>query len=749
MAKPKQATSEGKALRETGKKWLDRIQAAGKAEKTWMDDAAVAVGVYTGEGGKVETATASENAAYDFNILFSNVETIVPAIINSPPAPDIRRRFGADDPVAKDLAEIIERVIRVQVDDSKLQVEMEAMAQDAFLPGRGIIRLRFMSDFEGGETTDAELAEARKGENADNSDTGEYERPASPAPTERSTNERITFEAVSWKDYRHGPAKRWDDRPWDAFRHSIPPDEYEEFSDAALFASQSAEDDPARDADTDCTVWEVWDKKSKTVLFIDSNSGKVLKKVPDPLGLSKFFPIATPVQAIEITGRLMPVTPFSIYRKLADELDITTKRIRVITKQMKVKGWYGISPTDVQAVLDADDNEFVPIADAEIWAANGGLQSAVLFWPVEKLIVVLAQLYQVREQTKQAIFEITGISDIVRGASNAMETLGAQQIKSQWGSLQIQKMQRQMERAARDLFVMMAEVIPAKFSPETIQKITDIQLVPTEQDMTPAPPPQFPADMPPEAQQQAMQEAQQAEQARTAKLQHLMTLRALMKEKAASYYRIDVESDSTVKADLTRQKQELAEFMQAASSYFGAVGPLIQQGALPMELAMEIFSSFARMFNMGKSVEDAVDQMIAMAKEKAGQPPPNPEQEKAAAAEKAKQETVAAELQMKQQEAQTKAQAATIEGQIKQAQAQAEIQRKAAEQQTQSQIALMKQQDESNRMRVENDERNLDMDVKRVDLEIRRTDLQIKQTDLGIKRQQALQPAQPTGAFNE
>lgn len=681
MAKPKDMTPQGKALREAGKKWLARIEAAGKAEKVWMDDADVAVKAYTGEGNKVDTSTAGSGVAYDFNIQFANVETIVPAVINSAPAPDIRRRFGSDDPVAKDLAEILERAIRVQVDDSKLQTEMEAMAQDGFLAGRGVIRLRFKSDFVKDNPDAEELAgdgsrQVRSvlraepdsaeatGDGADQPGTEPMvAQPEVGTATERLANERITFEAVSWRDFRHGPAKRWDDVPWVAFRHSIPGEEIDEFADTGLLASQADPEDDQATSDDDRRVWEVWDKKSRTVIFVGVDDGKVLKKVPDPLGLSKFFPIPTPIQAIELTGRLMPVNPFSIYRKLAEELDTTTKRIRIITKQLKVKGWYGASPTDIQAILEADDNEFAPISDPEIWATNGGIQGAVAFWPVEKLIVVLTQLYQNREQTKQAIYEITGISDIVRGASKASETLGAQQLKSQWGSLRIQKMQRMMERAARDMFVMMAEVIPSKFSPETLQLITDVQIVPSEQDLTPAAAPQVPPGAPPEAQQQAAQQAQQAEQARQQKLQHLTKLRALMAERLVSYYRIDVESDSTIRADLTRQKQEATEFMQAASGYFGAVAPLVQQGALPMEVAVEIFSSFSRMFNLGKTVEDALDELVKMAKEKASQPPPeDPAKAQAAADAEAKKQ----ELQLRQQGAATKAKLDELELQIKQ-----------------------------------------------------------------------------------
>ncbi|RUX38420.1 hypothetical protein EOA33_34485, partial [Mesorhizobium sp. M4A.F.Ca.ET.050.02.1.1] len=586
----------------------------------------------------------------------------------SPPAPDIRRRFADEDPAAKDVAELIERAIRKQVDDSKLQVELEGEAQDGFLAGRGIIRLRFKSDIVKDETTNEELAKVSDEQNGGKVDAGDetgskpdpvsgddYGAPdhqQAGAPAERLANECIEFEAVSWRDYRHGPAKRWKDRPWDAFRFVVQREDEGSVFDAGLISIQT--DDQEKKArgegDSDLCGWEIWDKSTRKVIFIDDN-GVVLKKVDDPLGLSDFFPIPAPVQPIELTGRLMPVNPFSIYSRLADELDLTTKRIGVITRHMKVKGWYSGDAGDIANMLAADDTEFVPIGNADIWAANGGLSGAVAFWPVEKFILVLRELYSAREQTKQAIYEITGISDIVRGASQASETATAQNIKTQWGSLRIQKMQRMMERCARDIFVMMAEIIPAKFSHETLQQMTGVQIIPTQQDLTPVQPPPAPppgAQVPPEQQQQlqqATQAAQQAEQQRQAKLAKLQSIQQLLTQPLAMMYRIDVESDSTVKADLTRQKAETAEFMQAAGAYWAAVGPLIQQGEMSKEVAVEIFAANSRLFNLGKSVEDVLEKMVTDAKGQAGQPPqPSAEQQKAQADAKAREAEQAAKV---------------------------------------------------------------------------------------------------------
>jgi len=567
---PRSKAKTGKAYRDEGRKWIERVNAATAYEKQWLDDANIAVTAYTNE----TQGNDGLGRGYDYNIIFANVETIVPAIINSTPIPDIRRRFADNDEAARIVSDVLERSIRFQTDDNKLQIELEASAQDAFLAGRGVVRLRYFSDVVGGEVKGDELEDLLEGEDDDTrggeDDDGYGERGDSEdsgpvlegntgvapmlggavipgqAPPERVENERLVSEAVSWRDFRHGPAKRWDQLPWVAFRFSVPRENEADEFNSSLISSQlsDAEQSTRTGAENDVTGWEIWCKKSKSVYFIDDD-GVMLKEVEDPLGLTTglagWFPICRPIQPIEVNGRLKPVNPVSIYRKLADEMDELTKRINRLIGQVKVKGWYAGLQKELDNIMHLEDTEFVPLADAEIWAQNGGVDGAIAFWPLEKFVVAIKELYVAREQTKAAIYEITGISDIIRGASAASETATAQNIKSQWGSLRIQKMQRSIERAARDIFVMMAELIATKFTPETLQDMTGIPLVPTPE---------------------MMQAAQAGDPAAIEAMQKMAKVQELMNSKVASKYRIDVESDSTIRADLTRQKQEVAEFLQ-------------------------------------------------------------------------------------------------------------------------------------------------------------------------------------------
>jgi hypothetical protein len=326
----------------------------------------------------------------------------------------------------------------------------------------------------------------------------------------------------------------------------------------------------------------------------------------------------------------MPVCPFSIYKKLADELDLCTKRINAIMRGLKVRGAIVGQAEDIQKLAMASDNELVALENLEGLAQTGGLDKAIIWWPIEQAIAVLKELYVQREQTKQAIYELTGISDIVRGASNAQETATAQQIKTQWGSLRIQKMQRLIQRLVRDLFMMSAEIITTKFSPQTLQAMTGIQITPE--------------------------------------------LQQLMSQKVLAFYRVDVESDSTVKADTTRIRQEMGEFMTGTANYFKTMAPLVQSSQQAAAPVAKIYSAFAQNFNIGKQAEDALDELIKGAEDAAKQPPkPNPEQEAIKAKAQADQAKAQADMQGKQIDARIKMQSAEQDAQIKHEQGQAQL----------------------------------------------------------------------------
>jgi hypothetical protein len=82
----------------------------------------------------------------------------------------------------------------------------------------------------------------------------------------------------------------------------------------------------------------------------------------------------------------------------------------------------------------------------------------------------LQACFEARKQLISDVYQITGISDIVRGDTDPHETKGAQQLKSQWGSIRLRDRQKEIARFARDLARIMGEVIADKFQPDTLAR---------------------------------------------------------------------------------------------------------------------------------------------------------------------------------------------------------------------------------------------------------------------------------------
>jgi len=302
---------------------------------------------------------------------------------------------------------------------------------------------------------------------------------------------------------------------------------------------------------------------------------------------------------------------------------------------MKACGIYDSSlGDDIEKLMDGDDNELMPTEKGNSIAAERGLAGAIWFMPLEVLQATLQTLYAAREQCKQVIYEIMGISDIVRGASKASETLGAQQLKSQWGTLRLKNKQAEVQRYARDLLRMMLEVAASKFSQDTWAKMTGLPYL---------------TDMQVEqgtAQLQAMQanirmvppEMMQQAQAAIQKLQQQLQspkwadVLKMLNDDLQRAYRIDIETNSTIEPEAAEDQKNITELMNAIGQFTNGVGPMIQQGVLPFDVAKNMLLAITRRFRFGREIEDDIQAMQ----------PPKPEDDgKEAAAQKQLQQAAA------------------------------------------------------------------------------------------------------------
>lgn len=639
------------------RRWRAELSLADKEEEKWRESGTDLYKRYR----------AGKKAADSFNILWSNTETLKPAVYNSTPQPDVRRRFRDADPLGKAVADVTERALSYLIDTQDFDDTLGDAVLDMLVPGRGVARVKY-------EPTFVLLAPAAAGPFAADSSPPPEEsapaaavpapdQPADPAaatpeadPGEKLVDEAAPIEHVQWDDFRHGPGKRWKDVPWVAFRHRMTRDMLERSFGAEIAAAVPMSADAkasakggkkAKDADKDvemvlqtADVWEIWDKETRQVIFICLSYPRgPLKVVPDPLGLAGFLPTPRPMRAIDDPETLVPTPLYEQYEQQAKELDTVSKRINKIIGALKVRGAYQAALKEVARILEADDLTMVPIENVSAIAQSGGLDKAIWILPVDKLAQVLTYLYEARERIKATIYEITGISDIARGMTDPNETASAQKLKSQWGSLRLQKLQREVQRFVRDLMRLMADLIGQRFDQQTLAQITGLQY-PTQAEKEQAqqklmamqqqamamaqqmPMPGAPAAPPPQPDPELM---------RVASSPSWEEIVAVLRSDGLRTCRVDVETDSTVAETVSMDLQGVMEAITAMGNVLQGAIPAIQSGLLPVDAVKAMCLAIVRRARLGSAVESALEGMQAPAPQ--GPTPEQLAQQKQAAAD--------------------------------------------------------------------------------------------------------------------
>jgi hypothetical protein len=653
--------------------WLEAIDIASNEEETWRKRAQMAVNVYrTGQDEQIGIG----KTPHTFNILHSNVETRAPVLYNSTPEPDVRRRHGDDDPVAEEVGDLLERCVSYSVDIYDFDNIMRLAVKDLELPGRGVDRARYKPYFD------------QEGNLAD---------------------EQVLCEHVQWTNFRRGPGKTWPEVPWIAFRIYPDRDGLRKLCTDPQVAEKvplEAELENYKDKGDGrnvneifqrATVWEIWDKDSREVIFIaEGYTEGPIRVEPDPLEIPEFFPIPRPLYGVETSDSLVPVVPYDVYRSQAEELEETSRRIIALTGMLQPKFVYDGRLTEMQRLVEAGDGDGIPIENATNYA-EGGLERALTWWPIETFSKVLEKLYIQRDQCKQSIYEITGLADIMRGATDPDETATAQQIKSNSASLRIQRLQAEVERYARDLFELKANIIAKKFSWETIVRMSGIKYATQaekqmlqqvaqqyQQQMQMAQQQGLPPPPPPASPEQMMQGKKLLERPSREEVEQLL------RDDAVRSFRVDVESNSTIRADLTRRLTEMSTFMEGTGKFFQTLGPGVAEGFIEKELAAELYKAFASNFNLGKAAEDVIQRIADQARD-------NPQQQKEDPQVQIKRE----ELKLKQQELQMKAQIEERKALLDEQVAVREMELKKQEAELKAKIAMFEAQQKAQLAQVE------------------------------------------------
>jgi len=609
-----------------------------------------------------------------FNILWSNVQVIKPAIFARLPRPDVSRRFRDNDPIGRVASMMLERALEYEVEHyHDYRSAMDNAVLDRLLGGRGTAWVRYEPHIVAEQNNINEGIAGQMPEDGlqitEDADEAETENAELVESQERIEYECAPVDYVHWRDFGHTVGRTWEevtavwrkvymsrqaliDRFGEEVGGKIPLDTKPE-SDKWATKQMTAEHFQA-------CIYEIWDKEQGKVFWISKSMGEILDEKDDPLQLEGFFPCPKPMYATLTTDSLEPVPDFVLYQDQAKQLDTLADRIDGFINALKVRGVYDASePSLARLFSEGENNTLIPVKNWAAFAEKQGMKGAIDLVDITPIAQGLTMAYQAMEQVKGQIYEIMGIADIQRGQTDPNETLGAQIIKSNNAAGRLKNMQHAVVDFATELLSIKAQIICKHFTDDTIVKISGaMQLSPQDQQLVP----------------QALQ---------------------LLKDEPAKNFRIEVSSDSMIYQDEQQEKADRIEFLGALSQFMNQALPVATQAPELTPLLMEMLKFGVTAFKAGKGMEGLIDETADQFRNKAkameGQPKPPPiEIQKLQMQSQMEQQKMAAQTQAKQAEAQ-------ITAQLEQQKMAAQIELEKAKQEYQAQENQLKFQLEEQR----------------------------------------------------
>lgn len=516
------------------------------------------------------------------NLFYSNVTILKESLYNSLPKPDVSRlhKGDYDNEPARVAAMIMERGLTYEVQQApSFDAAIKAAILDRLVPGLGTLWVTFV-------------------------------------PADGKTPEYMTIDIVYWRDLLFEPRRAWEQINWVGRKLYMDQDVAEKrwgkvvalpvVKTANIF--QTSPD--YVDKNKTCVI-QMWDKANGKIVHLDS-AGAILDENDDPYSLKDFFPTPKPLIANPPTRKFQPLSDYYMAQDQYTECDTLYARINLIIEAIKVAGVYDASVTEIGRMLGGTENRLIPVDNWAMFADKGGVKGVIDWYPVETCASVLQQLVSTFTFLKQELFEVTGMADIIRGASNQYETAAAQQIKAQFASVRLTAFQRDVAFFVRDTMRIMGDLMSQLYSNQKWAKICGNLPDPDMLVLGPA--------------------------------------LAILRDQFLASYSIDIESDSLTQADWALQQQQRLAYVQALAQFLQQALPVAQQipSLAPMLLTMIKFASVG--FRGSTELEGVIDASLTTLTQQAaagaGQgPPPSPQQQAAQAQQAATQQQLQTQAQ--------------------------------------------------------------------------------------------------------
>lgn len=609
-----ESADDGAAIRDA-RPWQECIADARNYYQVWQDKCDGIDKLYADL-----RRLADASGDREFQMFWANMEVMRPSLYSRTPRPVVATRFNDMAPLPRAASEMLERALAINVEQEDINSVMLLVRDDMLLNGRGVAWVRYEDDID---PVDAAAAEGPK-------------------------DQRVPYEHVDRADFLHEPARKWQEVGWVAKRAWLTRDQgLARFGD--IFASVDLKERKERGKDGEGAdykgerkgeVWEIWSRTRNVVVWITEDLDEVLDIRAPFLKLQGFFPCPKPAYATLERRKLVPVPDYYFSRDQLDEINELTARISALAESLRMKGLYAAGAGDlagaVETALRQQDNNaiLVPVAN---FAALGGaaLRDSILWLPIAEVAATIKELILLRRQIIDDVYQITGLSDIMRGATEPAETATAQELKSQYGSVRIRERQTELVRFARDLVRIAGEIMAENFTSQTFASMTQMSLpsaaaIQQQAQRLMAAALQTPEARPAPEQLQQMQAEGQAQLEQLSQAVTIDQVVALLREQRIRPFVLEIETDSTIQVDENSEKQRRTEFLAALAGTIQQLTPLVQAQPAAGPFAAEMIKFAVAPFRAGRAmtavIEEFTETIRTQAQQAAMNSRPGPEQ---------------------------------------------------------------------------------------------------------------------------
>jgi hypothetical protein len=669
---------------------LSSLKKAEDAFRDWQTTCSTIDAIYNldggGYGGPRADLDAYGWADTKLDLFWASYEVLKPAVYARPPQPVVAPIFKDNRRLPAVTAEMLERCAISTLKRTGINDVMMNTRDDMLFAGRGVIWPTYEADEDG---------------------------------------KRVCFEHVDRKDFLHEPVRKWEECGWVAKRswmtrkglrkrfYKTSGDAYQE---ATMLAAKDRDGDRAeedRATAKKAGVWEVWHKGDNKVYWVTEGVDVYLDEGKPHLKLDGFFPCPRPAYATLRRRSLIPIPDWERYAVHFSKISDLTGRIYLLLDSVRMKGLIpagGDVGDAIETLLRSDDDQIlIPVPAGAL--LQQGAMGFVAWLPLKELAEAIQGLIAARGQLIDDFYQLSGISDIMRGATEENETLGAQQLKSQYGAVRVREKSQELQRLAADAVKIACEIIAEKFDQKTLLEMSQME-IPTKADIDK----RFKeiekaaqaeletiekqAMEAAQSQQQQVDPAQakqmlgQAQQQALAKYAPMLAeaeqqvpiedVVKLLRDDRARSFTFEIESSSTILTDEIEEKRSRNEFIEVLSNGLPAMLQLCALGEPAAKLAGEALKFQLAAYRAGRSLDSAIDGFIDAAPEMA---------EKMAAQNGSESEGLAAASKELAKAEQTKADAAMATVQAKAATDKAQMQLKMTQLQLDAQDKQQKAQE--------------------------------------------------------